>query len=128
MKRRFLFQQINSNERHRFERFASSLYEKMERRFERRSSQQTQTICRPFVQRRPKVFDFGPALYKCYTNVLCLLGWHSIEHACSATKMRTAPRPTGTARVRRSTYIVISYKKRELQAKYLISYIICIKI
>ena len=28
-----------------------------------------------FVQRRPNVFDLGPALYQCYTNVLCLMGW-----------------------------------------------------
>ena len=34
-------------------------------------SQQTRNICVTFVQRRPNVFD---ALYKCYTNVLCLLG------------------------------------------------------
>ena len=27
-----------------------------------------------FVQRRPNVEDVAPALYKCYTNVLCLLG------------------------------------------------------
>ena len=27
-----------------------------------------------FVQRRPTVFDVGPSLYKCYKNVLCLLG------------------------------------------------------
>ena len=32
-----------------------------------------QNICRPFVQRRPNVFDVGPTLYKCYTTVLCLL-------------------------------------------------------
>ena len=38
------------------------------------ATQQTQTICRTFVQRRPNVFDVGPTLYKCYTNVLCLLG------------------------------------------------------
>ena len=31
-------------------------------------------ICITFVQRRPKVFDVGPTLYNCYTNVLCLLG------------------------------------------------------
>ena len=37
-------------------------------------SQQTQNICITFVQRRPNVFDVGPTLYKCYTNVLCLLG------------------------------------------------------
>ena len=42
-------------------------------------SQQTQNICITFVQRRPNVFDVGPALYKCYTNVLCLLGWHKDE-------------------------------------------------
>ena len=26
------------------------------------------------IQRRPNVFDVGPTLYKCHTNVLCLLG------------------------------------------------------
>ena len=26
------------------------------------------------IQRRPNVFDVGPTLYKCYKNVLCLLG------------------------------------------------------
>ena len=33
-------------------------------------AQYTQNICRPitFMQRRPNVFDFGPTLYKCYTN------------------------------------------------------------
>ena len=38
------------------------------------SAQQTQTFCITFVQRRPNVFDVGPTLYKCYTNVVCLLG------------------------------------------------------
>ena len=33
-----------------------------------------QNICITFVQRRPNVFDVGPTLYKCNTNVLCLLG------------------------------------------------------
>ena len=28
---------------------------------------------RRYVQRRPNLFDVGPPLYKCYTNVLCLL-------------------------------------------------------
>ena len=32
-------------------------------------------ICITFVQCRPIVFDVGPTLYKCYTNVLCLLGY-----------------------------------------------------
>ena len=40
-------------------------------------SKQTQNISITFVQRRPNVFDVGPALYKCYRNVLCLLGWIS---------------------------------------------------
>ena len=39
----------------------------------KRASQQAQHICITFIQRRPNVFDVGPTLYKCYTNVLCLL-------------------------------------------------------
>ena len=35
---------------------------------------QTQNICITFIQRRPNVEDVGPALYKCFTNVSCLLG------------------------------------------------------
>ena len=38
------------------------------------SNQQTQNICITFIQRRPNVFDVGPTLYKCYANVLYLLG------------------------------------------------------
>ena len=38
-------------------------------------SQQTQNMCITFVQRRPNVFDMGPTLYKCHTNVLRLLGY-----------------------------------------------------
>ena len=34
-------------------------------------------ICITFVQCRPNVFDVGSTLYKCYTNVLCLLGWRA---------------------------------------------------
>ena len=34
-----------------------------------------QNICITFLQRRPNVFDAGTTLYKCYTNVLCLLGY-----------------------------------------------------
>ena len=37
-------------------------------------TQQTQNICITFIQRRPNVFDVGPTLHKCYTNVLCFLG------------------------------------------------------
>ena len=36
-------------------------------------SQWTQNICIPFVQCWTNVEDVGPTLYKCYTNVLCLL-------------------------------------------------------
>ena len=36
--------------------------------------QQTQNIYITFVQRRPNGFAVGPTLYKCYTNVSCLLG------------------------------------------------------
>ena len=34
-----------------------------------RLAQQTQNICITFVPGRPNVFDVGPPLYKCYTNV-----------------------------------------------------------
>ena len=37
-------------------------------------TQQTQNICMTFVQCWTSVEDVGPTLYKCYTNVLCLLG------------------------------------------------------
>ena len=37
-------------------------------------SQQTETIFITFAQRRSNVFDVGPTLQKCYTNVLCLQG------------------------------------------------------
>ena len=35
--------------------------------------QQTQKNCLTFVQYWTNVVDVGPTLYKCYTNVLCLL-------------------------------------------------------
>ena len=38
------------------------------------ATQQTQNICITFIQRRPNVEDAAPTLYKCYKNVLCLLG------------------------------------------------------
>ena len=38
------------------------------------ASQQAQHICIKFVQRRPNVFDVGPTLYKCYTNVFVFAG------------------------------------------------------
>ena len=36
-------------------------------------AQQTQNICITFMQRRPNVEEVETSLYKCYTNVLCLL-------------------------------------------------------
>ena len=42
--------------------------------FKRSHAQQAQTIFITIAQRRPNVFDVYPASYKCYTNVLCLLG------------------------------------------------------
>ena len=44
----------------------------------RNYSQQTQNICITFIGRRPNVFDVGLTLYKCYTNILCLLGWTTL--------------------------------------------------
>ena len=38
-------------------------------------SQPTQNICITFKQCWINVEDVGPTLYKCFTNVLCLLGW-----------------------------------------------------
>ena len=49
-------------------------------------SQQTQNICITFVQRRPDFFDVGPPVYKCYTNVLSLLGY-AYCHLCFCTKV-----------------------------------------
>ena len=48
-------------------------------------TQQTQNICITFIQRWPNVFDVGPTLYKCYTNVLCLLGRNAINMISLAT-------------------------------------------
>ena len=39
-----------------------------------KTTQQTHNICITFVQRRPNVIDVSQILYKCYTNILCLLG------------------------------------------------------
>ena len=47
-------------------------------------SQQLQNICITFVQPRPNVLDVGPTLYKCYTNILCLLWscYHNSKRSC----------------------------------------------
>ena len=37
------------------------------------AAQQTQNICITFIQCRPNVFHGGLTLYKCYSDVLCLL-------------------------------------------------------
>ena len=39
------------------------------------TSQHTQNMCITIVQCWTNVEDVGPTLYKCYTHVLCLLGW-----------------------------------------------------
>ena len=56
-------------------------------------SRQTQYICITFVQRRANAFDVGPTLYKCYTNVLCLLGWclHT-THPCRPRRLGSGSR------------------------------------
>ena len=42
--------------------------------FIKMTTQWPKNICITFIQHRPNVFDVGPTLYKCYTDVLCLLG------------------------------------------------------
>ena len=49
------------------------------------SFQETQSICITFIQRRSNVFDVGPTLYKCYTNILWddttfILWWLSVQN------------------------------------------------
>ena len=51
-------------------------------------SQQTQNICITFVQCWTNVEDVGSRLYKCYTNVLCLLGYVTIVHRFNPADMR----------------------------------------
>ena len=63
-------------------------------------SQQTQNICITFIQRWPNVFDVGPTLYKCYTNVLCL------QHAQQNTKHLYNICTTSAQRLRRWPNIV----------------------
>ena len=42
--------------------------------------QQTQNICMTFLQCWVNVKDVEPTLYKCYTNVWCLLGCYECRH------------------------------------------------
>ena len=44
------------------------------------TTQQAQNICITFVQRRPNVFDTGPTLFKCYTNVCFFVCWGYVYH------------------------------------------------
>ena len=53
------------------------------------ATQRTQNICITFVRRRPNVFDVGPFLYKCYTDVSCLLGIHPLRRACVPHALKT---------------------------------------
>ena len=62
-------------------------------------TQQKQNICITFIQRRPNVFDVGPTLYKCYTNI-CVC-WdiqqrHDVVHIPDHERHRNAlaSRPT----------------------------------
>ena len=54
-------------------------------------AQQTQNMCITFVQRRPNVSDAGRTLYKCYTNVLCLLGCRRFWQLSSLKCWRAVP-------------------------------------
>ena len=62
------------------------------------TTQETQNnICITFIQRRPNVFDVGPTFYKCYTNVLFLLGRQTVAFAAcflvTYNKSQTALNP-----------------------------------
>ena len=64
-------------------------------------NQKTQNICITFVQHRPNVFDGGPTLYKCYTNVLCWLGQYgtpAISYFTSIDSTRNVHIPANTRR------------------------------
>ena len=57
-------------------------------------SRQTQNICITFMQCWTNVEDVGPTLYKCYTNVLCLLG--SYTPLGNSNPSRHIHRPSST--------------------------------
>ena len=48
-------------------------------------TQQTQTICKTFIEPRPIVFDAGSTLYRCFRNILCLLGSGHPRTTCLET-------------------------------------------
>ena len=54
----------------------------------------SQNICIIFIQRRLNVFDVGPTLYKCYTNILCLLGCRAHVLLTQAGKVQTKAQVT----------------------------------
>ena len=72
---------------------------RIKRKHTNANSQQAQNIFIAFVQRRHNVLDLGPALYKCYTHVLCLLGcvqtFLSLPNHSNGSRMR-ARRETRT--------------------------------
>ena len=43
-----------------------------------------------FVLSRPKGFDVGPTSSKCYTNVLCLMGYTAVENTVKHVKRSIA--------------------------------------
>ena len=53
-------------------------------------SQQTQNICITFVQHRPNIFDIGPTLYKCYTNVLVCWDAYHDNHLTLLSDLRVS--------------------------------------
>ena len=75
------------------------------------ASEQAQNICITFVQRWPNVFDVGPTLYKCYANVLCLLGYVGptsstlAQHCTNAIQMFCVC--CDTTRVRRYSWLQV---------------------
>ena len=58
-------------------------------------SQQTQSICITFVQCWTNVKDVGTTLYKCYINVLCLLGSPAADYCVCGGRRRLAYLPLG---------------------------------
>ena len=57
-------------------------------------SQQTRNICMTFAQCWTNVEDVVPTLYKCYTNILCLLGCYiDFENVVPRSFLYPTPRP-----------------------------------
>ena len=57
------------------------------------TKQQTRNITITFIQRRPNMFNVGPTLHKCYTNILCLLGFSQKKESSRICSFLTAVYP-----------------------------------